>query len=98
MIDIHFDLGNHNVLLETNYDLWAWINYLGPLPTSNEPTGSHTLKVWVGLKAILMGHLIYEYYLKHKLMGQIKEIRHTHLRRILDSALWVWAIKELAID
>ena len=23
MIDIHFDLGNHNVLLETNYDLWA---------------------------------------------------------------------------
>ena len=44
MIDIHFDLGNLNVLLETNYDLWAWINYLGSLPTSNEPTGSHTIK------------------------------------------------------
>ena len=44
MIDIHFDLGNHNVLLETNYDLWAWTNYLGSLPTSNKPTGSHTIK------------------------------------------------------
>ena len=27
---------------------------LGPLPTSNEPTGSHTIKVWVRLKTILL--------------------------------------------
>ena len=25
-IDIHFNLDNHNVLLETNYDLWV-LNY-----------------------------------------------------------------------
>ena len=31
MIDIHLNLGNHNVLLETNYDLWVFIT--GPLPT-----------------------------------------------------------------
>ena len=31
MIDIHLDLGNHNVLLETNYNLWAWINFFGPI-------------------------------------------------------------------
>ena len=23
--DTRFNLGNHNVLLETNYDLWAWM-------------------------------------------------------------------------
>ena len=27
------NLGSHNVLLETNYDLWAKIKILGPLPT-----------------------------------------------------------------
>ena len=26
-IDIHFNLDNHNVLLETNYDLWAWMMF-----------------------------------------------------------------------
>ena len=26
----HFNLGNHNVLLETNYDLWAWMIF-GPI-------------------------------------------------------------------
>ena len=31
MIDIRLNLGNHNVLLETNYDLWVFIT--GPLPT-----------------------------------------------------------------
>ena len=49
MIDIHFDLGNHNALLEINYDLWTSITYLGPLPTLNEPTGSHTIKIWVSI-------------------------------------------------
>ena len=29
MIDIRLNLGNHNVLLETNYDLWAF--YYGPI-------------------------------------------------------------------
>ena len=36
------NLGCHNVLLETNYDLWAKIEILGPLPTLYEPTGLHT--------------------------------------------------------
>ena len=39
--DTRFNLGNHNVLLETNCDLWA-SKYLGPLPTLNGPFGSHT--------------------------------------------------------
>ena len=28
--DTRFNLGNHNVLLETNYDLWAWMIF-GPI-------------------------------------------------------------------
>ena len=36
------NLGSYNVLLETNYDLWAKIKILGPLPTLCEPIGSHT--------------------------------------------------------
>ena len=36
------NLGGHNVLLKTNYDLWAKIEILGPLPTLCEPIRSHT--------------------------------------------------------
>jgi hypothetical protein len=39
--DHSFNLGSHNVLLETTYNLQTW---KGLLPTLNEPTGSHTLK------------------------------------------------------
>ena len=28
--DTRFNLGNHNILLETNYDLWAWMMF-GPI-------------------------------------------------------------------
>ena len=36
------NLGSHNILLETNYDLWATMEILGPLPTLCEPTRSYT--------------------------------------------------------
>ena len=38
-----YDLGSHNILLETTYDLWARNEFLGPLPMSCELTG-RTLK------------------------------------------------------
>ena len=28
--DTRFNLGNHNILLETNYNLWAWMIF-GPI-------------------------------------------------------------------
>ena len=36
------NLGSYNVLLETNYDLWAKMGILGPLPTLYEPIGLQT--------------------------------------------------------
>ena len=41
-LSIFTQFGSHDVLLETNYDLWAKIEILGPLPTLCEPTGSYT--------------------------------------------------------
>ena len=39
-------MGSHNVLLETNYDLWAIIRVMGPLPYLINLTG-RTQKNWV---------------------------------------------------
>ena len=47
--DTRFNLGNHNVLLETNYDLWAEIIF-GPIANIERAYLDRTrIKVRVGL-------------------------------------------------
>ena len=47
--DTRFNLGNHNVLLEANYDLWAW-KMFGPIANIERACLDRTrIKVRVGL-------------------------------------------------
>ena len=41
-----FNLGNHNVLLETNYDLWAWMMF-EPIANIERAYRIAHNKVWV---------------------------------------------------